>query len=130
MYNTNDSSDQMAHRGIGVLIPLLQEWRNDQVEFAQDLEQMRATVEGWIRELVGHALGENTEQVLACIMAIQELLDWIEAKQGLLQLRAEERWEQVRDIAYEIHHNPREPDRESVGSVNNDGGEITSEGST
>ncbi|MQL78966.1 hypothetical protein Taro_011389 [Colocasia esculenta] len=113
----------MAHQGIGVLIQLLQEWRNDQREFTQDLEHMRAAIEGWICELVGYAFGEHTEQILACVMAIQELLDWIEARQGLLQLRAEERWEQVRGIAYELHYDHRKPDQESMGFVNNPNGE-------
>ncbi|MQM23450.1 hypothetical protein Taro_056514 [Colocasia esculenta] len=119
----------MANRRVDVLIRLLQEWRNDEGDFAQDLEHMRAAMEGWLREIVGYAFGEHTEQILACVMVLQELLDWIEARLRLLQTRTEGRWEQIRDAAYELHYNHREPNEESVGSVNNPGGEVTSESS-
>ncbi|MQM08115.1 hypothetical protein Taro_040968 [Colocasia esculenta] len=118
-----DSPAQMANRRIDVLIRLIQEWRNDEGDFAQELEYMRAAMEGWLHEIVEYAFGEHTKQILTCVMALQELLDCIEARLGLLQMRTEGRWEQIRDAAYELHYNHMEPNEESDGSVNNPGGE-------
>ncbi|MQL81650.1 hypothetical protein Taro_014107 [Colocasia esculenta] len=115
----------MSNRRIDVLIRLIQEWRNDEGDFARELEYMRAAMERWLREIVEYAFGDHTEEILTCVMTLQELLDWIEARLGLLQMRTEGHWEQIRDAAYELHYNHREPNEESDGSVNNPGGEVT-----